>query len=66
MIAGGQWPCPRRQAFGFAAAFLPLPAALAELALAPLPLAGVAAVPPFDAASIRADSRDLIRAALLR
>lgn len=61
----------RRQAFGLAAAFLPLPAALVELplaplALAPLPLTGAAAVPPFDATSIRFDSRDLIRAALLR
>ena len=61
----------RRQAFGLAAAFLPLPAALVELplaplALAPLPLTGVAAVPPFDATSIRFDSLDLIRAALLR
>ena len=69
-------PTPRRQTFGLVAAFLPLPAALAALPfaelpfpglpLAELPLAGLAAVTPFDAASIRADRRDLIRAALLR
>ena len=74
-------PTPRRQTFGLVAAFLPLPAALAalpfaelplaelplpELPFAELPLAGLATVPPFDAASIRADRRDLIRAALLR
>ena len=63
------------QDFGLAAYFLlllalllALLAALAfpELAFPEPPLAGMAGEPPFAAASIRADKRDLIRAALLR
>ena len=59
------------QDFGLAADFLLLLALLAapafpELAFPAPPLAGMAGEPPFDADSIRADKRDLIRAALLR
>jgi len=68
----------RDQPFGLAEAFLlllaPLPPVLpplllpllAALALLELPLAGLSDEPPFAAVSIRAESRDLIRAALLR
>ena len=52
-----------RQAFDLAVAFLAL---LGALVAVPLALTGFATGLPFDAASSRADSRDLIRAALLR
>ena len=50
-----------RQVFDLAVAFLALPGAFFAV-----PLTGFATGLPFDAASSRADSRDLIRAALLR